>query len=132
MTFARRFARSRFGGTAVEFALVSSVLFTAIYGIFNTGWGLYCAADVRHAVERGARLYISNPTATTDEVRAAINANLKTVPANQVTITITKPTIGGSVVAQVAWTYGYTVQIPFIPAITVQSGSQVIAPIRPT
>ena len=59
-----RFRRSQGGAAAVEFALVCSVLFTLIIGIFNLGWALYCGSDVRHAIERGSRIYLTSPNAT--------------------------------------------------------------------
>ena len=127
-----RWRRDERGGTAVEFALISSVLVTLIMGIFNVGWAIYCGGDVRHGIERGSRIYITNPTATEQQVRDAVSANLGTVPISDVTLTITKPTVSGAQMAQLAWTYNYTVTIPFVPPVVFHLGSQILAPIRAT
>jgi Flp pilus assembly protein TadG len=129
---AATWSRDESGAAAVEFALISTVLITLIFGIFNTGWAIYCGADVRHAIERSARIYIAKPTATETELRTAIESHLMTVPLSDVALTVTKPTVSGAQVAQIAWTYNYTISIPFIPTVVVPLGSQIIAPIRQT
>jgi len=127
---AGRWRRDERGATAVEFSIIASLLFTLILGIFNTGWAIYCGSDVRHAIERGARVYIVKPTATDTELRAAIQSNLQTVPISDVAITVTKPSVSGANVAQIAWTYNYTISIPFVAPVVVHMGSQIVAPIR--
>ena len=127
---ATRFRRAESGAAAVEFSIIASLLFTLILGIFNTGWAIYCGSDVRHAIERGARIYIVKPAATDTEFRNAVASNLQTVPINDVAITVTKPSVSGAPVAQIAWTYNYTISIPFVAPIVVHMGSQIVAPIR--
>lgn len=119
------------GATAVEFALVLSVLITFILGIFQLGWAVFCGNDVRHAIERAARIYIQTPGATNQQFVNAVTANLTTVDIQSVTITVTKPTIGGAQMAQIAWTYNVDLSIPFVPTMTLNFGSQIVAPIRP-
>jgi len=120
------------GAAAVEAALVLPVAATFLLGIFWLGWGIYCGGDVRHAIERASRLYLSAPTTTYDQFRTQVAANLTTVPINNVTITVTKPTVSGVTMAQIAWTYHYSMSIPFVSAITLNFDSQILAPVRST
>jgi Flp pilus assembly protein TadG len=119
------------GATAVEFAIVSSVFITLVLGVFWIGWGLYCGADVRHAIERASRLYLSTPQASDQQFEAAVGASLTAVPLSDIGFSITKPTISGAAVAQIAWTYHYTVTVPFIQPVVMDMSSQILAPIRP-
>ena len=117
------------GAAAVEFAFISSILFTFILGIFWLGWGIYCGADVRHAIERGSRIYLSNRTATDQQFEDAVATNLFAARSVDITYTITKPTISGAQMAQIAWVYDYSLQIPFVPTVVLHMGSQIAAPI---
>lgn len=119
------------GATAVEFALVGAAFITFVLGVFWTGWGLYCGADVRHAIERASRIYLSNPQTTDQQFEAQVGSDLIAANINDVAFTITKPTISGATVTQIAWTYDYAPPIPFVPALTLRMGSQITAPIRP-
>ncbi len=128
---ARRFRNDRRGATAVEFSFILPILLTFILGIFQLGWGIYCGNDVRHAIERAARIYISNPTATDQEFLSAVTTNLNAVSISAVAITVTKPTSAGAQMAQIAWTYNYGLHIPFVPTMTLNLGSQILVPVRP-
>ena len=119
------------GAAAIEFAIVSSVFISLVLGIFWLGWGLYCGSDVRHGVERASRIYLSNPQATDQQFETAVGANLGVAHLSDVGFSITKPVISGAQVAQIAWTYNYTVQIPFMQPIVLNMGSQIVAPIPP-
>ncbi len=119
------------GAAAVEFAVLSSVFISFILGIFWLGWGLYCGSDARHAIERASRIYLSNPQATDQQLEAAVGANLGVAHLSDIGFTITKPVISGAQVAQIAWTYNYTVQVPFMQPLVLNMGSQIVAPIPP-
>jgi len=126
----RRFLADRGGGAAVESAIALPVAFVFILGIFQLGWGIYCGSDVRHAIERAARVYIVTPTTTDQAFQSAVAANLMAARMADVTLSITKSTSSGTQVAQIAWTYRYTLQIPFVSPIVLNFDSQIIAPIR--
>ena len=119
------------GATAVEFAIVSSVFTSFVLGLFWLGWGLYCGSDVRHAIERASRIYLSNPQATDQQFETAVSSNLQVTHLSDIGFTITKPSISGASVAQIGWTYNYSVQVPFLQPIVLNLGSQIVAPIRP-
>jgi Flp pilus assembly protein TadG len=128
----RRWLGDRSGATAVETALVLPVFLTFVLGVFWLGWGIYCGSDVRHAIERAGRLYLSAPTTTDDQFRTAVAANLATVSMNDIAVTVTKTTVSGATMAQIAWTYRYTIQVPFVAPVTLNFDSQIVAPVRST
>jgi hypothetical protein len=59
-----------------------------------------------------------------------VAANLMAAKMADVTLSISKSTSSGTQVAQIAWTYRYTLQIPFVSPIVLNFDSQIIAPIR--
>lgn len=118
------------GGTAVESAFALPVAFIFILGIFQLGWGIYCGSDVRHAIERAARIYIVTPSTTDQQFQSAVAGNLLAAKISDVTISITKSTSSGTQLAQIAWTYRYSLQIPFMSPIVLNFDSQIVAPIR--
>ncbi len=126
-----RFRADCRGATAVEAAFVLPLLLTFILGIFQLGWGIFCGNDVRHAIERAARIYIQTPAATDQQFLSAVSANLTTVNISDVAITITKPTSAGAQMARIAWTYNYGLHIPSVPTMTLNLGSQILVPVRP-
>ncbi|MGA0599615.1 TadE/TadG family type IV pilus assembly protein [Caulobacter sp. KR2-114] len=128
----RTWAHDRSGAAALETALVMPMFLTFVLGVFWLGWGLYCGADVRHAIERAARLYLTTPATTDTQFRSAVAANLTTVSISDVTLTVTKPTVSGATMAQIAWTYSYTLHIPFVSPVLLNFNSQIVAPVRPT
>lgn len=132
--FLAKLRRANGGAAAVEFALVSSVFFTLVIGIFNLGWVLYCGADVRHAVERGSRIYLSNPNATSTQLRSRIATYLEVTSITSVGTVVTRETIAGgqASVARVTWTYSTGLSIPFVPASTFNFGGQVMVPLAVT
>ena len=123
--------RDEGGAAAVEFAIVSALFITFVLGIFWLCWGLYCGADVRHGIERASRIYLTNPGATDTQFETAVGANLGVARLGDIGFTITKPVVSGVQVAQIAWTYSYVVSVPFMSPLTLQMGSQIVAPIPP-
>ena len=134
MRFCSRFRSSQEGAAAVEFALVCSVFFTLVIGIFNLGWALYCGADVRHGIERGSRIYLSNPSATDSQFRSRVASYLEVTNVSAVGTTITRESVAGgqASVARITWTYSYGLSIPFVSASTFSFGGQVVVPLAVT
>ena len=121
--------RNESGAAAVEFAIVASVFITMVLGAFWMGWGLYCGADVRHGIERASRIFLSTPSATDDQFEQAVAANLQVTHLSDITFSISRPTISSAQVAQIAWNYDYTVQIPLMQPLVLHMGSQITEPI---
>lgn len=124
----RAFAADRSGATAMETAIVLPVAILFIIGILQLGFGIYCGDDVRHAIERGSRIYISNPTATDAQLSTAIASNLTTVQLSAITLTATDQTVSGAAMKSVAWTYSYALQVPFMNNLNLNFDSSIVVP----
>ena len=107
------------GGTAVEFALVLPLLVIFVFGIWYMGWALNLGGEVRHAVEMGSRIYITNPTATSDDLKTAVSSHLVNVPINSVTLNTSSTTIGTATSQHITWSYSTTAPIPFLSSIPI-------------
>lgn len=130
--FLRQFLAERGGAAAVEAAITLPIATLFIFGIFQLGWAIYLGGDVRHAIERASRLYLSNASTTDTAFRSQVQSNLTAASINDVGLTITRPVSGGATMAQIAWTYSYTIQIPFISPTTFHFDSQIVTPVRPS
>ena len=114
-----RFLNNRDGAAALETALVAPVFIALVLGILQIGWALYCGAEVRHAVERSTRLLIADPDTAEADIEAAIAEDLNSVNPADVNLTMTTEAIGTSgQIARLTWTYGYTLEAPFIAPST--------------
>lgn len=120
------------GAAALETALVMPVFLTLVLGILNVGWGLYCGAEVRNAVERSTRLLIIDPETPAADIEAAVKADLNGANPDDVIFTMAPEEVGetGGAVARLSWTYGYTIDAPFVKPIVLDFGSSVVVPLR--
>ncbi|HEX5777054.1 MAG TPA: TadE/TadG family type IV pilus assembly protein [Caulobacteraceae bacterium] len=126
-----RFLNNRDGAAALETALVAPIFITMVLAIFQVGWALYCGAEVRHAVERSTRLLIADPTTTESAIEAAIAGQLDAVNPADVNLTMTTEAIGADgQIARLTWTYGYTIDAPFIDPAVLDFGSSIVVPLR--
>jgi Flp pilus assembly protein TadG len=121
----------RDGSTALETALVAPVFLTMVLGILMVGWGLFCGAEVRHAVERSSRMLIVNPDATAGDIETAVHDQLNAANADDVELTMTTETVGTTgEIARLSWTYGYAIDAPFIDPVTLNFDSSLVVPLR--
>ena len=126
-----RFLNNRDGAAALETALVAPVFIALVLGILQIGWALYCGAEVRHAVERSTRLLIADPDTAESDLEAAIAEDLNSVNPADVNLTMTTEAIGTSgQIARLTWTYGYTLEAPFIAPVVLDFGSSIVVPLR--
>ena len=120
----RAWLADRGGATAIEFALVLPLLVIFILGIWYLGWAMNLGSEVRHAVELGSRVYISNPNATTADLQAAIASHMTDVPVGSINLATSTSTIGTASSQHIAWSFQTTPPIPFLSAIQITfSGS---------
>ena len=126
-----RFLNNRDGAAALETALVAPVFIALVLGILQIGWALYCGAEVRHAVERSTRLLIADPDTAEADIEAAIAEDRNSVNPADVNLTMTTEAIGTSgQIARLTWTYGYTLEAPFIAPVVLDFGSSIVVPLR--
>ena len=129
------------GAAALETALVAPLFIILVLATLNVGWALYCGAEVRHAVERSTRLLLEDPETTGEVILDAVQAQLAAADPEAVDLTLTIEKIGFDAdadpedtdyreVAKLAWTYEYTIDAPFIQAVTIPFDSSLIVPLR--
>jgi Flp pilus assembly protein TadG len=115
----RRLLADRSGAAALELAIVTPVLVTFIMGIWYLGWALNLGSEVRHAVELGSRIYITNPSATSSDLQTAVAAHLTDVPVSSISLATSTSTVGLASSEHITWSYQTTAPIPFVSAIPV-------------
>jgi Flp pilus assembly protein TadG len=126
----RRFdPRDASGATALEFALISPVLFMLLIGGFQLAWALHCAASVRWSLETSARNLMLNPTEDAATLKAAMLADLAgRATATDLTVTITPDTTNPAGTLLVASSVFRTnLQVPFLASapLTFHSSTKV-------
>ena len=60
------------GGAAIEFAVLSPLLFTILLGIVEMGRMFYVREALEYATEQAARYYMVNPSAAQSDVTTAL------------------------------------------------------------
>jgi Flp pilus assembly protein TadG len=118
----------RKGAAAVEMALVFPLFMMFSFGAWCLGWGLYCGGEVRHAVELGSRVYISNPSATLSDLQTAVDTHLLDIPSSAVTLHATTSTVGIATTEHITWSYQTTASIPFVPTLPMNFSGGVDVP----
>ena len=91
-----RFKRNQSGAAAVEFAIISSVFITFIFGIIYVGIMLHTHATMQWAVENTVRQAVINQTITQTQMQAAVNTVLASASmpnANSVTYSVSTATV---------------------------------------
>lgn len=128
-TLLRRWLAGVDGGAAVEFALILPVLSTFVFGIWFIGWALNCGSEVRHAVELGSRIYVSNPAASSTDLQTAVTSHLQDVSISDVTLATSTVTEGTAQSQHITYSYQATAPIPFMPAVTFNFAGAVDVPL---
>ncbi len=125
----RRWAARRDGAAALEFALVLPALITFIMGVWYVGWAINLGSEVRHAVELGSRIYISNPNATSTDLSTAVSNHLTDVAIGDVTLNSSQVAHGTATSQHIAWSYATTATIPFLSGISFNFNGAVDVPL---
>lgn len=119
----RRLFRNTSGLAAIEFAIGAPVVFTLIFGIWNTGLILYAHNSVRTAVEIGARQATIFPRPSEAAIKQVINdryygPKLGAISGPNLSYT----TQNGAPVVTITMSYTHTTALPFldIPPVVLQ------------
>jgi len=103
------------GATAVEFALVSPVLILFLVGTFEVAWAMHCAASVRWALEKNARVLMLDPTKTADQIKSAMVTQLNgLVDTSKLSVTLSNDTSSGTSMLKAESTFNVPIAIPFM------------------
>lgn len=114
----RGFAAKDDGATAVEFALVSPVLFVLLFAVIQLAWVLHCAASVRWSLETNARSLLINPAISESQFQAALLADLGPLADTQSLVVTLVPdaTDPDAPFIRASSTYSPQIAVPFLPA----------------
>ncbi len=133
LTRARHFGRCREGAAAVEFALVAPSLVVVLLGLFEFGIFAWNRHSLEHATEETARVVMTKTAISDTQVAAEIKARAPSIPADEITATVTQETIGTTtfVTMSVSYTYKYFLLGAFIGLEPMVVVSKSRVPLRP-
>lgn len=102
---------------AVEFAMVSIMFLTIIFGTIEAGRVLWIKSAVQYGVEDATRYVLVNSTATDNELitHTKDKAAEMGVDSSLLTVTITRSTLSGVNIVDVNGSYSYSNLVPFLP-----------------
>jgi Flp pilus assembly protein TadG len=108
------------GAAALEFALVSPLFILLLIGIVQVGIALFVNAGLRNGVESAARHAQVYPRPSDSEISAVLKANAFGLNTSLlVGPTLTYGTLNSQRYVDVAATYQYPINIPFMPSRSV-------------
>lgn len=133
VTRAVRFGARRDGAAAVEFALVAPTLVLLLLALFEFGIFAWNRHSLEHATEEAARVVMTKTSVIDTEVATDIKARAASIPADDITATITQETIGATtfVTLNVAYTYNYFLLGALIGLEPITVISKTRVPLRP-
>lgn len=108
----RRLGRCERGTVAIEFALVGLVAITLFLGIIEFGRVLYLRNEMSYAVDRGARLILTNPAATNSQVEALIRQATRFGTSASLLVNLDSSSVNGLPFRTVLVSYPVTLIIP--------------------
>jgi Flp pilus assembly protein TadG len=124
----KRVIRERSGATVVEFALIVPVLTVFLFGVWYTGWAIQQGDEVRHAVELGSRIYVTNSASTLANLRTAVSSHLTSVSISSVTLASTSATVDSAGYQHITWSFSTTPPIPWVSSINYTFAGSVDVP----
>lgn len=116
------------GAAALEFALLSPVLFAFLFGTYELGWAIHCGASVRFAVERAARLLLANPSTTAQQIQNSAQAQLSGIPVSNLQVSLSTEAASTGQITRVSWSYSYAMALPYVPNAVFHFDSSTVVP----
>jgi Flp pilus assembly pilin Flp len=111
----RRLARDEAGTTAVEFAIISPLLFTFLLGIFQLGMAYYEGSTIQWSLERSLRTAMVHAETTADDIREEMQDELALIGSPDVDFSYEIDDSGVVQLAVVRADYDVPVRVPFLP-----------------
>jgi Flp pilus assembly protein TadG len=102
------------GAAAVEFAIVSSVFITFVFGIAYTAIMLYTNATLQWAVETTIRQAAIDADVTQAQLTTTLNSYLSTAQMPNATVNYSVATVGTMQVATLTGSFSRSFDIPFV------------------
>ena len=110
---ARRLWRDETGASAIEFAIVGSVLVVLSIGIIEFGRAFFLRNDLSYVADVASRMLLMNSAAAEATVRAAAKGKFDGDP-DSLTVTFATETSSGVNFKTVTMSYPQTLMIPFL------------------
>lgn len=101
------------GAVAVEFAMISLVLLTALLGVFEAGRAMWVVHTLQRATEDAARLAFTG--ATDAQIDAAVSEGLADLDEDSVGKSIAAETVDGVSYKTITASFDFKPLLPLIP-----------------
>ena len=125
----RRLARDEAGTTAVEFAIISPLLFTFLLGIFQLGMAYYEGATIQWSLERSLRSAMVHPETTAEDIQEAMQDELQLIGSPDVDFSYEVDDSGAVPLAVVRADYDVPVKVPFLPDLALHFAAENVVPV---
>lgn len=106
--------------TAVEFAIVSTIFLTLVFGIFETALILFTWNSLQDSLEKATRYALVHPDATSDELRQIVANSMSglSVDASDILLDVAQTTTTSNDMQflEMTGTYHFSNNMPFMPA----------------
>jgi Flp pilus assembly protein TadG len=115
---------NKHGSIAVEFALVSPIILTLLFGLFQMGILFYAQAGLNQGINEGARYATIYPAPSDSEIKARVVAKAFGLQSQYIQApTITRGVSDGVAYVDVSMTYQVPVGFAFasIPAVNIRA-----------
>ncbi|WP_411819115.1 TadE/TadG family type IV pilus assembly protein [Hyphococcus formosus] len=106
-----RFANACDGTAAIEFALVSPLIFISVLGILETGLALYDQSRVSAACTAGARQILIHGASDEDAIETAVKSKFKASELSDLSIAMRTETISGEDFKEITVTYSHDTMV---------------------
>ncbi len=107
------FRKDREGATAVEFAIMGSVMFALLFGFFDVAFALYVRNSFNHSVNAAARAIYIDPDRTNSAIKADLEYRLSRFNS-PVTAAVTTATSGSLEYRVINVQMDYSYKSPFL------------------
>ena len=106
------FRRAEAGALSAEFAIVGTVLVSAVIGMIEIGRVVQINNDLSYAADRAARRVMIDRAATTSDIEATARAAFDAPNEELMTATVQDSTVDGEPVRTITLSYPVTMMFP--------------------
>ena len=120
------------GASAVEFAIVGSILITVLLAVLQFGWALQIRSELARAADQAVRHVLLNPETDDEEFEAEVAKALASYDAQRLVIEAGQTKVGTSDFRTVTIDYDLPLAIPGFPDLLTLSVSRRTPLLPPT
>jgi Flp pilus assembly protein TadG len=124
----RLFLRDEQGATAAEFAVLAPAFCALVFAVIEVGRLMFVGASVQYAIDRAARLAITDPDATEAQIQAKVAEYLTAAGSPTVDVDMTTQNFGAIPVRRITAHYDHTVYGPFISGFSIGFDFETLVP----